>query len=85
MSQRMRCLDGHLVFPIGPKKYRTLKSCFLSSLVESRSVVLEEKSKMWKVNDGRTTRNHNRALEPLAQVTKKIETGSRRKKRTSEN
>ena len=36
--------------------YRTLRSIFLSSFVEFRSAVSEEKSKMWKVNDdGRTT------------------------------
>ena len=34
--------------------WRTLRSCFLSSFVEFRSVVSEEKLKMWKVNDGRT-------------------------------
>ena len=39
---------------------RTLISCFLSSFVVFRS----EKSKMWKVNDGRmTTRGHYSALE----------------------
>ena len=33
---------------------RTLRYCFLSRFVEFRSAVLEEKSKMWKVNDWRT-------------------------------
>ena len=33
---------------------RALRSCFLSSLVEFRSAVSEEKSKMWKFTDGRT-------------------------------
>ena len=54
---------------------RRLRSCFLYSLVEFRSAVSEEKSKMLKVNDGRTTddgrrttHDHNSALEPSAQV-----------------
>ena len=38
-------------------RYRMLSSCFLSSFVEFCSVVSEEKLKMWKVNDGRTTDN----------------------------
>ena len=33
---------------------RALRSCFLSSFVEFRSAVSEEKSKMWKFTDGRT-------------------------------
>ena len=57
MSQPMRGQDGHLVFPIGPKTQtwkRTLRYCFLSSFLEFRSAVSEEKSKMRKVNDGWT-------------------------------
>ena len=49
MSQRIRGRGGHHIFLIGTKTQtweRTLKSCFLSSVVEFRSVVSEEKSKM---------------------------------------
>ena len=49
MSQPNRGQGSHLVFPIGPKTQtwdRTLRSCFLSSFVEFRSAVSEEKSKM---------------------------------------
>ena len=45
-----------LFFPIRPKTQiwkRMLSSCFLSSFIEFCSVVSEEKSKMWKVNDRR--------------------------------
>ena len=49
-----------------------LASCQVS--LNSPSAVSEKKSKMWKVNDGRTddgrrtTHDHNSALEPSAQV-----------------
>ena len=49
MSQRIRGRGGHNIFLIGTKTQtweRTLKSCFLSSVVEFRSAVSEEKSKM---------------------------------------
>ena len=49
MSQRIRGRGGHHIFLIGTKTQtweRTLKSCFLSSVVEFRSAVSEEKSKM---------------------------------------
>ena len=50
MSQPIRGHDGHFVFSIGPKNtilgVRALRSCFLSSFVEFRSAVSEEKSKM---------------------------------------
>ena len=49
MSQPIRGQGGHLVFPIGPKNTNSveaLRSCFLSSFVEFRSAVSEEKSKM---------------------------------------
>ena len=49
MSQPIRGHGGHLVFPIDRKTqtwYRTLRSCFLSSFLEFRSAVSEEKSKM---------------------------------------
>ena len=49
MSQPIGGQGGHLVFSIGPKNTNfeeTLRSCFLSSFVEFRSVVSEEKSKM---------------------------------------
>ena len=46
--------------------------CFLSSFNEFSTAVSEKKSKMCKVNegwtDGQTTRNHNCALEPSAQM-----------------
>ena len=52
MSQPIRGQGGHLVFPIGPKKthtwQRTLISCFLSSVIEFRSAVSEEKLKMFQ-------------------------------------
>ena len=55
--------------------WRTLRSCFLSSFVEFRLAILEKKSKMRKLTtygkrmDGRrTTRDHNGAVEPSAQV-----------------
>ena len=46
---------SHLVFPIGLKNknlVEVLRSGFLSSSVAFRLAVSEEKSKMWKVNDG---------------------------------
>ena len=49
MSQQIRGQGGHLVFPIGPKNtnlVKALRSCFLSSFVEFRSAVSQEKSKM---------------------------------------
>ena len=49
MSQRIRGRGGHNIFLIGTKTQtweRTLKSCFLSSVMEFRSAVSEEKSKM---------------------------------------
>ena len=49
MSQPIRGQGGHLVFPISPKYttwQRTFGSCYLSSVVEFRSAVSEEKSKM---------------------------------------
>ena len=51
MPQRIRGQGGHLLFPIDPNKHkldrgRTLRSCFLSSFVESGFVVSGEKSKM---------------------------------------
>ena len=52
MSHPIRDNGGHLVFPIGPKNTNYLVedvgSCFLSSFVEFRSVVSEEKSKMYQ-------------------------------------
>ena len=42
--------------------YRTLRSCFLSSFIEFRSAVSEEKSKIWKVNDGRMTDDGQRMI-----------------------
>ena len=47
---------GHLVFPISPKNINFVKdvACILSSFVEFHS---EANSKMWKINDGRTTDN----------------------------
>ena len=61
---------GHVVFPMSPKTQtwmRKLRWCFLSSFVEFRSEVVEEKLKKWKVNDDgrstddgpRTTLEHN--------------------------
>ena len=48
MSQPIRGRGSHLVFPIGPKKtwLRSLRSGFLSSFVEFRSAVPEEKPNM---------------------------------------
>ena len=50
MSQPIRGKGRHLVFfPIDPKNTnfeRTLRSCFLSSFIEFRSAVSEEKSNM---------------------------------------
>ena len=66
-----RARGGHLVFPIGPKN---------TSLVEDIEILLSVKFswilfsgfrgevKNVKVNDGRTTYDHNSALEPSAQV-----------------
>ena len=48
-SPPIRGHGGHLGFPIGPRTptwQRTLISCFLSSFVEFRSAVTDEKSKM---------------------------------------
>ena len=47
---------GHLVFPISSKNTNLIKdvACILSSFVEFRS---KENSKMWKINDVRTTDN----------------------------
>ena len=50
MSQPIRGQGGHLVFPDPPEKHKLgrglLRSCFLSSFVEFRSAVSEEKSNM---------------------------------------
>ena len=49
MYHPIRDKGGHLDFPIGPKNTNLVEdvgSCFLSSFVEFRSVVSEEKSKM---------------------------------------
>ena len=50
MSQPIRGQGGHLVFPIGPNNTKLVEDVkillFLSSFVEFRSAVLEEKSKM---------------------------------------
>ena len=49
MSQPIRGLGGHLVFPIGLKNTNFVEDveiCFLSSFVEFRSAVSEEKLKM---------------------------------------
>ena len=56
-------------------KQSALESCFPSNFVEFSSAVAKEKSKMWKVNNGRrtddkrwATYDHNSALELSAQV-----------------
>ena len=49
MSQPIRDQGSHFGFPIGSKntkRKRKLTPCFLSSFVEFRSAVSEEKSKM---------------------------------------
>ena len=48
MSQPIRGKGGHLDFPIGPKNTNLVEGVeiFLSSFVEFRSAVSEEKSKM---------------------------------------
>ena len=49
MSQPIRGQDGHLVFLISPKNtnfVEAMRSCFLSSFVEFRSAISEEKSEM---------------------------------------
>ena len=50
LSQPIRGLGRYLAFPIRPEKHKigrwTLRSCFLSSLVEFCSEISEEKSKM---------------------------------------
>ena len=85
MFQPIRCQSGNLVYRSARKTqtwWKTLRSCFLSSFVEFRSAVSEKKSQMWKVNDKQTTDgqsvgrpttcDHNSALEPSAQVHKKV-------------
>ena len=47
MSQPIRGQGGHFVFPIGSKKTNLVEGVeILLSVVEFRSAVLEEKSKM---------------------------------------
>ena len=53
MSQAIINQGGHLGFPISPPPLpqtwqRTLRSCFLSSFIEFRSVVTERNSKMYQ-------------------------------------
>ena len=58
ISQPIRGLGGHLVFYDGPKKHkfeRGRRDLPVSFHISLDSVVSEEMSKMWKVNEGRTT------------------------------
>ena len=59
MSQPIRGQGSHLVFPIVPKNTNlvediNLRFCYLSSVVEFRSAVSDEKSKMLSKSEVRT-------------------------------
>ena len=74
ISQPIRGKGGHLVFPIGPKNTNLVEDIEILLPVKFRWILFsgfrEEVNKMWKLTtDGRrTTRDHNSALEPSAQV-----------------